>query len=216
MLSGGLRDRNLIADRRVMSSSLFEERNCQRTKYLARRIADYIASTIVEVKPATLMKLSNRRDKVFELWDELGKALFAGSHLGYFELRRSDRGAIILFFSYRRLNELLNHKKIREFLRFLGYESALEPEDILCLFKKRYDSDSFPHEIGVLLGFPLKDVKAFMGMTSLSCTRVGMWKVYGEPESSVRLMGKYRRARAEIQRRLLMMEDPVCMIRGTV
>ena len=166
--------------------------------------------------PPTVMKLSNRRGKVFELWDELGKALFAGSHLGYFELRRSDRGAIILFFSYRRLNEILNHKKIREFLRFLGYGSVLEPEDVLRLLKKRYDSDSFPHEIGVLLGFPLKDVKAFMGMTPLSCTRVGMWKVYGEPESSVMLMGEYRKAKAKIQRRILMMEDPVCMIRGTV
>ena len=117
--------------------SLLEERDRQKVRYLARRIASNIAPTIVEVKPATVMKLSNRRGKVFELWDELGKALFAGSHLGYFELKRSDRGAIIFFFSYRRLNEILNHKKIREFLRFLGYGSASEPENVLRRLKKK-------------------------------------------------------------------------------
>ncbi|MDF2572523.1 MAG: hypothetical protein K0R55_4127, partial [Sporomusa sp.] len=51
----------------------------------------------------------------------------------------------------------------------------------------RYQSGC-PHEIGLLLGIPLKDVLGFMGQGTecLSCR--GMWCIYGDPTSSIKVM----------------------------
>jgi len=156
---------------------------------------------------------ANGKNKVFDLWDEVGEDLFAGSHLDYFELRRSDKGVIVLFFSRHRLSEILSQKKIREFLGFMGYEVGSESEEILNILRKRFSSNSFPHEIGIFLGIPLKDVQAFMGIVSLPYTRTGMWKVYGRPEDSFRLMKKYKEERNNVKRRLAIKEDPIKLIR---
>ena len=156
---------------------MLEKRNRQKTEYLARRIVSCIAATIAGVKPATVMNLTNGKNKVFDLWDELGEDLFAGSHIDFWELKRNGKGAIVLFFSRHRPREILRQKEIRKFLETLGYEVDSESEKLLNILRERFGSNSFPHEIGIFLGIPLKDVQAFMGIVSLPYTRTGMWKI---------------------------------------
>ena len=197
------------------SPVVLKKRERQKTKYLARRIAGCVAATITGVKPATLMNLTNGKSKVFDLWNEFGEDLFTGSRLGYFELKKNGKGVIVLFFSRHQLDETLSRKEIREFLGVVGYEGGSGSEETLNILRERFSSNSFPHEIGIFLGIPLKDVQAFMGIVSLPYTRTGMWKVYGEPEASFRLMGKYRKARDDVKRWLSMKKDPVRIIRET-
>ena len=59
----------------------------------------------------------------------------------------------------------------------------------LCLISKGVrtmplcwrDCDSFPHEIGLFLGYPAVDVKGFMEHRECKCT--GLWKVFESDEA---------------------------------
>ena len=53
----------------------------------------------------------------------------------------------------------------------------------------------FPHEMGLLLGYPVEDVEGFVvnrGQNYLYC---GYWKVYGHVEEKKALFEKYEEAR---------------------
>ncbi|MEA3255741.1 MAG: DUF3793 family protein [Candidatus Altiarchaeota archaeon] len=187
----------------------------QRIRYLARRIANHIAPTLAGEKPATLMNLSNSCNGLFDLWNEFNKDIFHAGNIGYCELRRGDTNVIVLFFCRHKIDELLGTEDIRQFLSLIGY-NTLSLEDALRILKSRYNPPPFPHELGVFLGIPLKDVKAFMGLNSLPYIFTSMWGVYGDSELSLGVMGRYRRAGNGIRRLLSSGEDPIEMINGVV
>lgn len=168
-----------------------------------------IAATTAGEKPATVMNLTDSRGKLFSLWNEFGHCLFAGRCIDYYELRKNERSAIVLFFSKDRLEKILQMADVKEFLSYLGYSVDKPIDDLLSLLKKRYNPYSFPHEIGVFLGIPLKDVKGFMGLSSLPCTQRSKWKVYGEREESLRVLRRYKQAEERVRKRLLAGEDPL-------
>ena len=52
----------------------------------------------------------------------------------------------------------------------------------------------FPHELGLLLGYPAEDVRGFMGIGHKKCLYTGYWKVYEKPEEKIALFSEYDRA----------------------
>ena len=188
------------------------ERERQKIRYLARRIGNRIAATIAEVKPATIVNLTNERGKVLTLWDECGSSLFKESHIAYYELRRKERNIIILFFSPCRLNKLLKRKEIKVFLSCFGYKVDQSLKCVLDLLKKRFSFSPFPHEIGIFLGIPLKDVQGFMQLITLPHTQTKRWKIFGEAEESLKIIEKQERAEAGIKRRISLGLDPLEII----
>ena len=52
----------------------------------------------------------------------------------------------------------------------------------------------FPHELGLLLGYPAEDVRGFMGIEHKKCLYTGYWKVYEKPEEKIALFSEYDRA----------------------
>lgn len=56
-------------------------------------------------------------------------------------------------------------------------------------------SGSIPHEIGIALGYPMKDVWGFMGISDHPCSGTCGWRVFGNPEPSFRIKERYEQAR---------------------
>jgi hypothetical protein len=52
--------------------------------------------------------------------------------------------------------------------------------------------NEFPHEIGLFLGYPPKDVEGFMHSRD-DCLLCGLWKVYDNPEGA---QEQFRKCRA--------------------
>jgi hypothetical protein len=181
-------------------------------RYLVHRIARCAAATIAGRKPATLMNISNDNGGLLDTWDRHRADIFIESEIDYYELKRTERNAIVIFFDQNRLNELLRDKSVKRFLFGCGYESD-SMDYVLDTLRHRYATGRCPPEIGIFLGIPLKDVKGFMGLNSLRNTKCGIWRIYGDPETSEELMNEYRRARNMITRRLFSGEDPVNIIR---
>jgi len=181
-------------------------------KYLVYRIVRCIAATIAGRKPATLMNISNDNSGLLDKWDCHNTDLFSRSEIDYYELKRTDKNAIVLFFNQNRLNELLGNESVNKFLSECGYEFD-SIDYVLDMLRRRYATVGCPPEIGVFLGIPLKDVKGFMGLNSLRNTKYGMWKIYGDPASSEERMNVYRCIRYIISRRFFSGEDPIDIIR---
>ena len=53
-----------------------------------------------------------------------------------------------------------------------------------------------PHEVGVFIGYPLKDVAGFMQRIPATPVRHGAWRVYGGADESLRRMRLYANAEA--------------------
>lgn len=97
------------------------------------------------------------------------------------------------------LAEQLADRRAFALLRQAGYPVlANRPLDLAALLshlKKRLSqSEAFPHEIGLFLGYPLEDVIGFCRHKGEGCKLCGYWKVYGDVESARKSFALFDRA----------------------
>lgn len=77
----------------------------------------------------------------------------------------------------------------------LGYARGLQPDEFLSEVARRWQGRSdIPHEIGLALGYPVKDVLGFMGLLPLDCSGCCGWRVYGDPAESLALSRAFAEA----------------------
>jgi hypothetical protein len=94
-----------------------------------------------------------------------------------------------------------------------GYREPANLAATLAQLQGRVRAASFPHEIGIFLGYPLKDVLAFMGEIDLPFACQGPWKIYGNPRQSLELAACYRQCRCRMALRLTACGDPAECLR---
>jgi hypothetical protein len=185
-----------------------DEREC-----LASFLALETAEVLEGKKPANLFNIGNRPQacgkNLYPLWKRHGAALLRKSGLAVREM--VDRGDSVLLFIYRpaALMALLARRNVTTLLGRAGYETTLDIEATLTELQSRLATPNFPHEIGIFLGYPLKDVVGFMGLAPLPFTRQGIWKIYGAPEKSLSLAETFLECRCRMARRLACCSTPV-------
>lgn len=106
--------------------------------------------------------------------------------------KRTDR-ALIYVFRKSHLQEVLHRTGVRAFLLQYGYPD-IEVESALKQLKIRLGtSESFPHEIGLFLGYPLGDVIGFIQNAGKNCKYAGYWKVYCNENETKKLFCQFRK-----------------------
>jgi len=189
-----------------------DDREC-----LAAFLALEAAELLEGVKPANMVNVSNRRRpcgrNLYQLWKKNGVALLRESGLAAREL--ADRGDSLLLFIYRpnALKQLLARKSVSVILQKAGYSEPGDPEKVLAELQFRLTGGGFPHEIGAILGYPLKDVVGFMGWARLEFTCQGPWKIYGDPRESLRLAATFQHCRSRMAGRLACGAPPCYCLR---
>ena len=184
-----------------------KDRDC-----LASFLVLELAEVLQGAKPANLVCLANKRRScgrnLYLLWKEHGAALLEESGLKVKVL--ADRGDSLLLLLYRpeALGALLGQKSVRIILGKAGYPDPDDFEKVLSELETRVGGEGFPHEIGVFLGYPLKDVVGFMGWARLSFTCQGPWKIFGNPAQSLRLAEIHRECRCEMSLQLVSGSSP--------
>lgn len=98
--------------------------------------------------------------------------------------------AIVLFYRSEELEEYVSRPEVRKILRKAGYRS-LELEEMLDDLTVRMNTqdreeNGFPHEIGVFLGYPARDVESFIQKGGRESLTVGYWKVYHDVSHAAR------------------------------
>lgn len=156
------------------------------------------SEVLAGVKPANLISLVNRirpcGRNIYQLWQHHHKDLAVRfSDFTFKVLQTRERAILVLCYSRGHLELHLSHAGIRALLHKAGYGADASYETLLDeLCDRVMTNDSFPHEIGLFIGYPAKDVAAFMGLVKLPFACQGPWKIYGDPAQSLCLADQYR------------------------
>jgi hypothetical protein len=191
-----------------LSGRFPDDRDC-----LACYLAIEAAEVLEGVKPANMVNIVNKPRScgrnIYELWKNLGSALL--QHSGLEAIEFIDRGDSVLLFLYRHseLMPLLARKSVAVILRKAGYADPANLEKTFVQLQARFSKGDFPHEIGVFLGYPLKDVIGFMGWAQLPFSSQGPWKIFGDPRESLCLADIHRHCRSKKARQLNFCDDPL-------
>lgn len=106
-------------------------------------------------------------------------------------LRRRGR---TLVYVYRPsfLTRDIRKERAERILQELGYGTNSAEGCVSELRHRMAQSDEFPHEIGLFLGYPPEDVFGFIKDRD-GCKYSGLWKVYGDVEKAKVLFNKYKK-----------------------
>ncbi len=156
------------------------------------QLAFQCAPLIAGLKISHLLMIQNTR--LHPLWE-----LLKESEIRIYVLHAGEEGSVVLLYRERELADYLGREDVASFLRQCGYEKEKLP-GIFRQFRGRYQryrmaGGDFPHELGVMLGYPLEDVTGFIRNRGKNCLYAGYWKVYGHAEDKKELFRMYEQAR---------------------
>jgi hypothetical protein len=184
-------------------------------------LAGYCIPTLLKMKPASMFRISKKSIKnICKLLDRIETEI---KQYGcrYECLFEDSEVLILLIYNTELLNRIIFSRDNKLFLKRWGYdfyENSISR--ILSVLKIRFDSyyrrnsadrepeagklqkQDFPHEIGIILGYPLSDVEDFIKYQGKNYILCGCWKVYHNVEDAARIFSDYQRVK----------ENALCML----
>ena len=124
-----------------------------------------------------------------------------GKGLRIVPLRFSQGRALIYLYRPGRLQADMADAQAARMLRELGYDPENSNRCLVRLSQRLRQSEEFPHEIGLFLGYPLGDVIGFIENHGQNCLCSGVWKVYTNPEAAAGAFRKFSKC-TRVYRRL--------------
>lgn len=106
-------------------------------------------------------------------------------------LRYKNGSALIYFYRPALLLRDMEDEKTCRILAGYGYNLSTCEKSIVHLIERLSQSDEFPHEIGLFLGYPPEDVWGFIENKACGFKCVGSWKVYGDAEKAQKMFSRY-------------------------
>ena len=161
-------------------------------KDIEMQIAFYCAPLIAGLKLSNLLMLRNGDlDRATDLLKRAG--------ISYFVVAVTNGKVAVLLFDRHRLETYLWEEKVWQIFRDMGYQDHAMGK-ILYAFRQRYEgyllrNQEFPHEMGLLLGYPVEDVKGFIHNGGENCLYIGYWKVYENLTEKMVLFRQFEKAR---------------------
>lgn len=132
------------------------------------------------------------------------RRILNGTKISCARLARMDKKTTMLIYHEKWVKEYLASREVSDLLRVLGYEGKGFYE-VLHSVRKKYRSymkkeGEFPHELGLLLGYPAEDVKGYMDNKGRNYLCTGYWQVYADPAAKLNLFQKFELARERLIR----------------
>lgn len=113
---------------------------------------------------------------------------------------------VILVYREGELREYLNSYTVKDFISKCGYEytdmSRIFPRFVRNYISYMNNKGNFPHELGLLLGYPIEDVEGFIKNNGKNYLHSGYWKVYKDADAKIRLFKDYEKVQTEMVRML--------------
>lgn len=127
------------------------------------------------------------------------RVIFKHSGISYFKLATMNHNTVFLLFRRSHLESYIKKPEALDMLKAAGYAEE-QFGRILLNFKNRYEAyisdrrGEFPHEMGLLLGYPIDDVKGFIENKGEDSLYSGYWKVYNNPLLKKRMFDSFEKA----------------------
>lgn len=161
----------------------------------------HCSPTLASLKSASLFCLPVSDGRELECQLNTWNRILAEKGLCLTVLRRGEDHALLYLFRRSHLEADLHKPGVAEFLTRCGYISGDVDSALARLQKRLAEHSSFPHEIGLFLGYPLGDVIGFIQNEGKNCKCTGCWKVYGDQCEAEKLFARFQKCR-EVYARL--------------
>ena len=163
---------------------------------LESRLGFFVASHCAPVLKG--IKISNIMTAERGTWKRLVRSL-KGSNILCVLLSAQGGREVLLLYRYEKLREHLIKEQVRKFLESQGYDDIRVPA-VITRLRKQYaeyvsNRQGFPHELGVILEYPVEDVKGFIENRGKNCLLEKYWKVYHNREKAEKIFAWYDEAR---------------------
>ena len=154
----------------------------------------HAAPTFTGLKPGSLLSFHRSNFQDFEGLLSSYEHCFKCKGISVFRLVEEREFILILFYRERDLKETLEKTMAQEILSRYGYQADGSLWEKLEYLRERMRiSKSFPHEVGLFLGYPPEDVAGFIEHRGRSFSYSGYWKVYTNEEETRKLFDRYTR-----------------------
>jgi hypothetical protein len=189
-----------------------ENRSC-----LAAFLALETAEVLAGMKPANLIRINNRRKpcgrNLYHLWHAFGASLLRNSALKVLTLQNTKDAELLLFYAPNLLKRQLRKQGVPNFLKTQGYPCSTNLQKTLQELQRRFLLNAdLPHEIGIFLGYPLKDVAGFINRENQPSTGGKLWRFYGDPAPSLALCNRFAACRNRMAERLQSSGNPLMLL----
>lgn len=190
---------------KIVALQRIQGRRCIETvrNQLDRLLAAYCSPTLAGLKPASLVSCDRT------LYPDLPRRLrdyrtaFAPRGVRFEIVCACRERYLLLVYHRARLARRLGEADVRCMLRSFGYAPGQLLEALLWQLKRRMaQGGSFPHEIGLFLGYPIEDVVGFIRNAGRGCKLCGYWKVYGDAEAAAALFDRLERVCRAVTKRI--------------
>ena len=151
------------------------------------------APALCGLKPANLFSLKGQNiissaEKIFEWNSQLSKEKKV-----FVPVKTCDGRYLLFLYNRILLEKVISSPESIRYLRSKNYPVDKGFDCILAQMLHRLAvNTSFPHEVGLFLGYPHEDVIGFEVNMAEGFKYSGIWKVYGNKEKAVKRMKSYR------------------------
>lgn len=156
-------------------------------------LISHCAPTLAGIKTANLFNACHlslaRARYLATVWD----ARLSRFGLRVYMLCWRDKRALFYVYRPQRLALELQQPDVADFLSQYGYDVNAPETAIRHLQHRITEQQSFPHEIGLFLSYPLEDVHGFIIHKGRNYKCCGCWKVYGDECAARELFHRYEK-----------------------
>ncbi|CUH94639.1 hypothetical protein P22_0705 [Propionispora sp. 2/2-37] len=174
-----------------------------------------LAPTLCGSKPSTILSLIDTKYRAaLTIWRKTGNKMLAVSPVRTLSLKSLKDRECVLFYRNDKLKQCICQPSHQLFLGKMGYPVNRGIGACLQELQERFRV-CCPHEIGIFLGIPLKDVQGFMGIGSLTETCRKEWCIYGDIQESLDVMERFAADKNHVNRLLLNGMNPEEILAGS-
>lgn len=172
-------------------------------EFMEKLIIYNISPVIAGVKPASTITFNKNEFNTYEGFVKYGDEIIKNLSLDYIVLRVTEDIIVTLIYNEENLLMQLSEVETKNFLVKLGYDNKLSINSYLNTLKIRYNKYHCPHEIGLFLGIPFRDVDDFINCSEKKCLLCGYWKVFNNEERARKLFKLYDDIKLKTQTSIL-------------
>jgi len=143
----------------------------------------FSAPILRRIKPVVLIPVHSH---CYETWMECQHFSREVTGLSTIEIRKRNGTILLMIYDKSVLSSHLYNPKSSEILKQYGYPADCELEEALKILENHFLLPCFPHEIGIFLGYPPKDVQSFITNNGKNCMFCRHWKM--EPDGDGNLI----------------------------
>lgn len=165
------------------------------THTLEQMLVYHCAPALMGLKPANLVCCDPARYPAMETKLAALEDALSAKGIRFRPVCRCENRVLLLVYRQSVLESHLQTPHVRAFLEREGYAAQSMEAALLTLEKRLEAAETFPHEVGIVLGYPPEDVEGFRQNRGKNCKLNGYWKVYGDEIRAQRMFARFTRCR---------------------